>query len=765
MPNNDLKNKISIATYGSGIKLDSDSNRLADIVKQTSMEVSAKFGKRLDNKIVDNVTNLNLSNLFLTSSDKKPNPKKVNNEEIAFRELMENNSQSAISMLTAEQDRTLAYSNYKAIVDNIPEMALARDTYVSNILSPDDYNKAIFNITYDSVDVSDESRVQNQIKHILEKYKLEEMTESIVGDTLTYGDCFVSILPYDREIGKFLAQSSQDGNGMLNESSSPVYTMLMENMHLAERMYFEDVKPNTCSEILNEEEKSVLYEVFGDSADINSILSNSINKNVKVRSFTDMLMDRASADNDIIFNKQDVELKKDKNNKHDKKLKTLNINGAVVKKLAPERVVPLEVDGVCYGYYYIEPGFGMGNETPYNANNPAQYAQASNPMNPTLQPKVGGANTPGETAANPEARNLNITDEKLNVISGVMLKCLSKKLNKNYINNNKQFKDLLYSLLKQKYIFEKGISITFLMPEEVIHFKINSIFEKIVFFAKLYLAILTNAIIVKLGRGHDKRIFYVQTGADTNHEQAIMKTIQDVKTKEFRMSNMGSISSILQLNPGIMDDYYMPVIAGERPVDIETLAGMDQDISTEFSEFLKKSMIQGTGLPQALIEASDSIEFARQITAQNAQFCRRVINYQKQLTPGFNDLVRLLYKYEYQYSLDANNQLEEIDLSKISIQFPSPGSLNLANMIEQLSQVDTAADYITKRFIPDKMDQSNIDEQITFKTRVIEKMTPQINWSEFDELYKSFKDEFDREQLLAGINIPPEQTDNQYSGY
>ena len=58
---NNVTDKLKITTYGTNDRLDTDSNNLSDIVKQTSAEIANKFGKRFaDNNIVDYYTQLNL---------------------------------------------------------------------------------------------------------------------------------------------------------------------------------------------------------------------------------------------------------------------------------------------------------------------------------------------------------------------------------------------------------------------------------------------------------------------------------------------------------------------------------------------------------------------------------------------------------------------------------------------------------------------------------------------------------------------------------
>ena len=762
----DIKNRVSIGTYGIGNQLSKESEKQEDIVKQTALEVASHFGKRIDNNIIDNVTSMNLSNLFISrkSTTGVADKNKADAELQHFKDLMQENSMSALSMIAVEQDRIANYENYAAICNNITECGLARDTYTANILSPDDYTKTIFNYEYKDVNEATKSMVDKKLKDIVKNYHLEEMTEDIINDTITLGDCFLSVLPYDREIGKFLAQTSDTTT--LNEDAvgSAVWSKLNEEFLLTERTYSDILTEDVVRPLISNSDRQILQEALGD-INVDAFVTDTVNNKIKVSSVTELLKKTAQMDNDIIFSKRMIETPndvKEKKKKSKKPFESIKINGAVIEKLDPKRIVKIEVNGVCYGYYYLAEGFDNIADLPASGTATKMYDSMPNPANPSIYP-YSGDKKPGDTASLPAARNMNISDEKLKVISGILLKALSKKLNKDFIEDNKQFKDLLYSLLKQKYILEKGVTITYFLPEEIVHFHTHSIFEKCIFFAKIYLAILTDTVVVKLGRGHDKRIFYVMAGADNNHEQAVLKLVQDIKTKEFKMSNLGSISSILQLNPGMFDDLYMAVNAdGTHPVDVDVMQGMDQDINNEFMEWLRKVIVSGTGAPVAILDAMDNIEFARQISSQNAMFSRRVVQEQKAFTPGFAQLVRLLYKYETLYNNDKK-QVSDVDINNIEVSFPSPGALNLSNLIDKLTQCESAAESIAKVYIPDTMDQSNVDYQQAFKQKVMKRMLPEVEWDMYDKLFNEFKDEYTLKQLEKPT--PTEEDDqfgNQY---
>jgi hypothetical protein len=777
--------KTSISVYGTSDKLDDESDTMAKIIRQTATEISNKFGQKTGgDAVIDSFTRIGLTNVFDVT---KGSGSKSDNLKIdQLKKLMQENSNSAVQILASEGNRVIDYSNYRSINDNIPECAMALDTYVSNILSPDDFTKTLFTVSYDNDDQKNSELIQSKISDMEDKYELDEKIDKIVADTCELGDCFVAVLPYDTEMTKYLAS-----NGMDNRVSSGV---LCENIgsygtaekiyHLSTRDQEATVTKTDISGISLEEEAAINSMFVLTDSDGNAIgkdgkplqenasqnqdsdlseenIAKMINANVHVVSAMTLLEDRVEAEynSDItskdIFAKDDIDIDQNKlGGKNSKKQISrdpqghLAISGSSIRFLDPERTVELKIDDVCYGYYYIEPGFTPGqNQTAYEAQKGKTYATTTNPLNPSLVPQ-GSVVNQSDASSSPVSKNLDVSDDKLRLISNVFLKGIGKKLNKKYIESNKQFKDIIFSLLKQRYIIENGISVTYFLPSEVVHFKTKSIYSNIVFFAKLYLANLTNIVLIKLGRGHDKRVFYVNAGLDNNHEQAIAKVVQDVKTKEFKMSNLGSISSLLSLNPGAFDDYYIPVSNGERPVNIETMQGMDQDLNNEFMEFLRKSMIEGTGLPQAVLEANDSLEFARQISAQNANFCRRVIRIQKQLTPDFNTFIRLLFRNEYKYSMDGDDLIKGVDLSKIHVKFQTPGSLNMSNMNEQLVQADQVAEAISKVLVPENMNDPNVAVlESEAKSAIVKELMPQINWDNFEKILDKTKEEHVRKAI------------------
>jgi len=248
---------------------------------------------------------------------------------------------------------------------------------------------------------------------------------------------------------------------------------------------------------------------------------------------------------------------------------------------------------------------------------------------------------------------------------------------------------------------------------------VDPVYKDITFFAKLYLSILTNNLLIKLGRAHDKRVFYINVGTDAAYEQAIQGVIEDVKTKDYKMENLNDFNTVLQLAPGRFDDYFMPSINGEHPVEIETLQGMDVDMNNEFVEYLKNSMMSGMGVPRNLIDVTSEVDYARSISAMNANFVRSVVRYQKKFTPPFTRLYQKLYTNEYKYNGNEESQTGIIDIQSIRVQFPSPATLAMTNITEQIQSVDTTADFIASQLMPPEQDGSTEDQRIKLKAMIV----------------------------------------------
>ena len=113
---------------------------------------------------------------------------------------------------------------------------------------------------------------------------------------------------------------------------------------------------------------------------------------------------------------------------------------------------------------------------------------------------------------------------------------------------------------------------------------------------------------------------------------------------------------------------------------------------------------------------------------QNSRFLRSVIVMQK----SFNETLSALYQklYMNEFNIGENNE-HNFDISSISVSLPSPASLNMTNLADQVSTVSGVVDFIVQTITGQNADPDDAD---SIRRVITAKYIPGINWNEIDEL-------------------------------
>jgi hypothetical protein len=743
-----ISDKTGRAIYGMGLELDRESDEIRDIIRQTMTDTSAKYGSRANGKVIDYFNELNFSKAFFDLNkdtlDAKTKKEAEINPDITFKKYMSERDIGSVSeLLAGETPRITMYGNYRAIYNHIPEAAQALDTFKDNIMSPDDFTKLIFNLNYDNdLDADLRNEVLQQLEDLSDKYELSELADEVISGSLLYGDQFVAILSIESEMSRMMDDPLMKGMGTLNEDVVRKFDIAKVDIEL-NKTDIHVTKPllEAFAEgfVSNTEDGEAEVELNLTEDNLAEYIASLVNNNVIIGSKNELLLERISAELqhsgvDIPDSKESKKRGRKAKNEDNK---PLYVNGSTIKILDPSKVVELKVDNTVYGYYYAE------DSNPANLPNSGYLGQSTGRENNVNM----GANMINVNVNNskftPQSSSFTLSrmsDSKSNLIASVFIDSIAKKVNKDFIRHNKEFKDFIFALLKQDYIMRKEVKLIYFLPEEVVAFKVPAIYRKITFFAKLYLAMLTNTLLVKMGRAHDKRVFYVDVGADADYEQSIVKVIQDIKTKEFKMDSINDVNTILNLNPGAFDNYYIPTINGEKPIDIETLPGMDMELNNEFLEFLRTSMMTGIGVPRTLIDETVQTDFARTLSARNANFVRSIIQYQRKLTLPFTKILRRLYKHEYAYSGNqVSNNSQLVNENDISVSFPSPATLNMTNIADQIQIADANASFAVDQMVFSDPTGSNDEKRMKLKAKIIRELLPAIDWDKYDDFLKEIE--------------------------
>lgn len=761
-------------------------------IRDTINSVSDKYKSVTGDSMIEFLTRMAMEDKKTKrtySNNSNQDPTKAYKEKqqglLDLTKKLENPNNGIINDLYAkEKSRISLMDEYDQIVNYIPQLNQALNVLVDNIISPDDFTKDIFSIFYNDKDIngedSDSNSIINNLKEINEEYKFETKTRKLVTDTLKYGDQFVACLKYDTEFTKMFSEDidyreilSEDKGQLLNEDSfliteeekDQLSKYLKEDNYegnlvndiirmINENVTFTDNKFAIMEEDILLENEFKMETFFTDKRlkntkavdieDPEPSIKKPTKKSIKTRGKNSkksvMFNDNPLFQNieEIDYTKQMQDELVDKKAKMSKENSKYYINGSYMRILDPRRIIKIYLNGHTYGYYYIE------TENNFTMNTLGQQ----NPLSKTSTFQLRNAVDIGVTNNSDKPK-----DVKTQLILDIFLKNISKKLNKKFILNNDEFKEMLYTLIKEDYITKKKVNIIYLSPDDVEHLYINlkeekgkpgegygeSVFAKVLFTAKLYLAILTCTLMMKVSRSADHRAFYIETGLSNDIEGTIQSFVREIKSKEIKISDMGSIDTVLN-SVGMFHDYYIPQINGEKTIDIDTVPGQQADMDNDFLEFLRKAMISGMGIPASFLSYSDEMEFARSVSQMNSMFLRTIVAYQKYLGYGFSGIFRKLYRNEFgqeeelrKYNKKDDEKINVVDYDSIEIRFPSPATLNLTNLSEQLNVVREVSEFITTTLLGETgaMDPSKKD---SLQKQVVKDLMQNVDWNKYEDI-------------------------------
>jgi len=688
-----IDDKINELIYGEPIN-----SKVEERIKKTLDSINISLTN--NNNYLDLNNLLKISDVNNANKNKKEKTKNHLQNTSKFNKVLENrNGKSYLNvnelledadtygvlneLFYSSKERFSKYVSYDQIDNLIPEMHRILETITSNIISPDDFTSST--IKYGVVETGlTEERIKtlnSRLREIEKKYKLQKKVKGIIRSGEKYGDYYIATINLNEEI-----------NSVLNEDATE-YTRITLN---------EDEIKHLKSIIINEEDKTTDCSNIDLQHDFQNFIDDKFN-------FTK---------NYTLLLEEEKKLKEDIEKVESASSSKINFTGTLLKKIDPTKMVKLFVGETVVGYYYLkyskDENFGK-DQSVNRVNNFLAYGQ----RNLTTAHKNSMGTEEGRSAF-----LLDLITKKLNI-----------KLDKKFLSNNPEFRNIIAEILKDVKNMNKKVNVIFIPADKLIHFKNTdtmygeSLFKPILFTAKLYLAALMSTLMQKLIRAPEKRVFYISTGLDEDTEGAVISFMRDIKAKDITLNDLGEVDTAMN-KATAFQDLYVPVVDGEKPIDIETMPGSDVSLENDFLEYLKKTMITGTGVPANFIGSSDEVEFARSITMQNGNLVKTIS--EKQIIYGecFVELFYKLYKNEFPEDTEIREE-------NIFAMFPPPNTLKNNNYSEAIGNIQTLSDFINQTFNGDEENELSKE----FKLKLRKKFFSQIKWDEIEDIYNDCKEE------------------------
>lgn len=714
---------------------------LPDSSRELDM-ITDKLHQSLDNIVSNNVNNVGVTNISTIYNRLSK---------------LQNDSEITKSISNIFEDKSLMDNLMSSYFDNkwlkdidneidvvckyMPKLEEALETRRDNVLSSDHFTKDYLNIA-SSYNVSDESLFNKHINELKDKYDLLNFVNDVYYETDKYGEQFIYVVPYKTAISKLLKNKAQTINtATMNFSEMAIISESGDFLKM----------DNPGDKIDTSKMNGNISLIFNESNMLDDLIRSKyvalerLNK-IKTESLAYMAMTEAKKEGDLkvdktVFPKDDLEYEKveeddvavDGLTKYKKsqvdsqgniisdKDFEVNIPGSVLKVLDRYNIIPVYVDNLCLGYYYIESYFN--NESFHQIDN----ANLADPLI-SMKSSTRLYNEP----------DVAKQDEMLKYISGQ----LSKFIDKKFVNLNQDIAKEIYMILKHNDLFNMGnnsLRVTFLPPEDVIHtyFKLDkrthrgiSSLSKSLLPAKLYAGLYITNTIAVMTRAQDRRVYYVKQNVDTNISKVLLTTIEQIKKNNFNIRQIENINQVLNII-GRFNDFVIPMnSSGEAPVQFEVMQGQNIDPQTELMERLQEMAINSTDVPLELIQARQSVDYALQLTMTNSKFLRKVFNYQAKFGVFLSALITKLYNSEYVENCDIN------------VKLPPPMFLNITNVNQLMDNTNAMVENIINIYIGQN-DQDGIKRDVFTKNLKLHYLKSYIDIDAVEAIYKRSEQEAD----------------------
>ena len=325
---------------------------------------------------------------------------------------------------------------------------------------------------------------------------------------------------------------------------------------------------------------------------------------------------------------------------------------------------------------------------------------------------------------------LLIQNQMVNSICQNILNSLKKKIpnmNQDSINTN-DMKDIIGTMIKESDP-SRTMNIRYVPPDKIQHFYVpstkfypygESIFDSVVFTAKLVIALETALVIFRLNRSTEKRKISVEVGLPRDARKAIEKIKEEFKKRKVSIDSLGTVDTIPS-SINTFEDVYLPSKDGKNYVDIASFGEGMVDTRGKVDEvkMLRDQLVASLGIPSSFLNIEENLSNKNALGEESVLFARTIVNNQKYFSQQICDLIKKIYQI-----IDPEKALTILD--NVSIAFPPPKSLqyereskyltDLANLVQTLEGIGIPKEWSKKKYLTnidwDEIKKFEIDTKI-----------------------------------------------------
>lgn len=186
--------------------------------------------------------------------------------------------------------------------------------------------------------------------------------------------------------------------------------------------------------------------------------------------------------------------------------------------------------------------------------------------------------------------------------------------------------------------------------------------------------------------------------------------------------------------------------SGERGIEFDILQGQDIPMNTELMEMLRNNMISATGVPSAIMNYVNEVDFAKTLTMANTKFIARVISLQMDMNDPTTEFYKKLLKF-------SNTSIPDEVIDDLEFTFNPPKTLNNMNIMDILNNTDQIINYMLKIMTGETIDtpDENRIRDAVYK-ELAKQYLPMLDWAAAENALKDAQIKIKKENVDNGAN-------------
>ena len=304
-------------------------------------------------------------------------------------------------------------------------------------------------------------------------------------------------------------------------------------------------------------------------------------------------------------------------------------------------------------------------------------------------------------------------------------------------------------------MYRKNVTFQFIPAEYITHFSIRpdesgngqSVLQDALTYAKLYLSLLIFNMMTIINKGNDTRVYYVKnSGMDTDMMNATQNVARQIKGRQISFHDLMNANSMVT-KLGANKEIFTPMGAnGDKAIDFDILSGQDVQLHSDLMEMLRNNFLNATGIPSAILETENNVEFAKQLSMVNAKFIGIVIGLQMDFNPSITELYRKLLKY--------CSSLSDEDIMAVQYKLTPPRELNVENVSNRIGNIQSVVQAMTTAYFGENQEQTPLSNKLKDKLteKLIRSQLPYLDWEFADESLEELEILARQEEMQDKLN-------------